>query len=210
MFGRHFHDSLRRLRLLALEADLFGEKVAKIMQPFIDEWRPVSIPNRKDSPIPSSPEFMLSAPALTDLAARLRVIGMNLNKSGKKGIDYHNAFQRQIAALAPTFDCRGWTESTALFDDPEMAAEEPPVQLTGRVDIVWARRRIPVVVFEIDSTVKPRSLQKLKAAAAAHKLWVYFGRDLWAFRTFLQKNDPTREITPVIVPRTFVPSFEDR
>jgi len=66
-----------------------------------------------------------------------------------------------------------------------------------------------VAVFEIDSAVKPRSFQKLKEAAAAHKLWVYFGGDVWGFRTFLQKYDAGREIVPVIVPRTFVPSFED-
>jgi hypothetical protein len=38
---------------------------------------------------------------------------------------------------------------------------------------------------------------------------VYFGKDIWGFRTFLQKNDPAREIVPVIVPGTFIPSFED-
>ncbi len=146
--------------------------------------------------------------ALTDLSARIRVIGMNLNKQGLKGIYYHNAFQRQLAALAVTFDCRGWTESAALFDDPEEGGEAA-VQMAGRVDVIWARRRIAVAVFEIDSTVKPRSFQKLKEAAAGHKLWVYFGRDVWGFRTFLQKNDLGREIVPVIVPRTFVPSFED-
>ena len=81
--------------------------------------------------------------------------------------------------------------------------------LAGRVDVVWARSRIPVVVFEIDSTVKARSFQKLKEAAAPHKIWVYFGRDIWGFRTFLQKHDAAREILPVIVPATFIPSFSD-
>jgi hypothetical protein len=134
---------------------------------------------------------------------------MNLNKSRLKGIHYHNAFQRQLVAMAEMFDCRGWTESAALFDDPEIAGEQPPVQLSGRVDVIWARKRVPVVVFEIDSTVKARSFQKLKEAASPHKVWVYFGKDVWGFRTFLQKNDPTREIVPVIVPGTFIPSFED-
>ena len=209
MDARHHYESLRRLRLFSREADLTTEKVGKIMQPLVEEWRVVPVPNRKDTPIPMDPDLQLSAPALTDLAARIRVIGMNLNKSGLKGLHYHNAFQKQIAALAETFDCRGWTESAALFDDPERAAEEPPLQLTGRVDVIWARRRIPVAVFEIDSTAKPRSLQKLKEAAAPHKFWVYFGRDLWGFKTFLQQNDPAREVMPVIVPRTFIPSFED-
>jgi hypothetical protein len=154
------------------------------------------------------PELRLSEPALADLAARIRVIGMNLNKQGLKGIHYHNAFQRHLVGLAETFGCRGWMEAPALFDDPE-TLEEVPIQLTGRVDVIWARQRLPVAVFEIDSTVKQRSFQKLKEAASPHKLWVYFGRDVWGFRTFLQKNDGARDVVPVIVPRTFVPSFEE-
>ena len=75
--------------------------------------------------------------------------------------------------------------------------------------MVWSRQGVPVVVMEIDSTVKARSFQKLKEAAAAHKLWIYFGRDIWGFRMFLQANDPQREIVPVLIPNTFVPSFED-
>jgi hypothetical protein len=208
MDGRHFHNSLRRLRLFAGEADLTPDKVSKLVQPFIDEWRPVVVPNLKGASAPMEPEFMLTDGAIVDLTARIRAAGMNLNKSGLKGIHYHNMFQRQLLAMAEMFDCRGWVESAALFDDPDLVAEGPPVQLSGRVDVVWTRQRLPVVVFVIDSTVKPRSFQKLKEAAAAHKVWVYFGKDIWGFRTFLQKNDPTREIVPVIVPGTFIPSFE--
>ena len=212
MDGRRFHESLRRLRLFASEAELTGEKVSKMVQPFIEEWRTVAVPNVKDVRVPMDPEFMLTQSALVDLTARIRAIGMNLNKSGMKGIQYHNAFQRQLAMLAVNFDCRGWTESAALFDDPDHvggAPEEPPLQLTGRVDVVWARQRVPVAVMEIDSTVKARSFQKLKEAAAGHKLWVYFGKDVWGFKTFLQREDPEREVVPVIVPNTFVPSFSD-
>ena len=215
MDGRHWTNSLRRLRLFAAEADLSPQKVSEMVQPFIEQWRPVKVPNLKDACVPVDPAFRLSSGALGDLAARIRVVGMNLNKSGLKGIHYHNAFQRQLVGLAEQFDCRGWTESAALFDDPDKAGfadgveEGPPVQLTGRVDVIWARARVPVAVMEIDSTVKARSFQKLKEAAAAHKVWVYFGKDVWGFRMFLQANDPGREILPVLVPQTFVPSFED-
>jgi len=89
------------------------------------------------------------------------------------------------------------------------ATSQAPAQLTGRVDVIWARHRLPVAVFEIDSTVKPRSFQKLKEAASPHKFWIYFGKDVWGFRTFLQKHDPEKEIVPIIVPRTFIPSFDD-
>lgn len=216
MDGRHYHNSLRRLRLFAGEAPLTGETVSKLVKPFIEEWRPVATPNRKAAAMdPTQTSFggppidlTLSGPARVDLAARIRVIGMTLNKQGLKGIHYHNGLQRHLAALAETFDCRGWTESAALFDDPAAGVEgEAPVQLTGRVDVIWARQRMPVAIFELDSTAKARSFQKLKEAASPHKFWVFFGKDVWGFRTFLQKNDPEREIVPVIVPRTFIPSF---
>jgi hypothetical protein len=217
MDGRHYYNSLRRLRLFAGEAELTGDKVSQIVKPFIDQWRPLPVPNVKDADVPMDADLRLSPPALTDLAARIRTIGMNLNKQGLKGIHYHNAFQRHLAMLAETFDCRGWMESAAVFDDPEVGAggaasgedEDVAARLAGRVDVIWARRRQPVVVFEIDSTVKPRSFQKLKEAASPHKVWVYFGKDVWGFRMFLQKQDPEKEIVAVIVPRTFVPSFED-
>lgn len=207
MDARGHREALRRLRQMA--AAVSPEAAGALLQPFAEAWRPLVLPNVKDGPVPMDPDLQLTGPALTDLAARIRAIGMNLNKAGLRGgggVEYHNALQRQLAALAATFDCQGWTESAALFDDPEA---QQPVQLAGRVDVVWSRRRQAVAVFEIDSTVKARSFQKLKEAAAAHKLWVYFGKDVWGFRTFLQKEDPEREVIPVIVPRTFVPRFED-
>jgi hypothetical protein len=207
MDPRQDRESLRRLRHVA--AGLTPQTVQPLLQPFVEQWRPLAVPNLKDAPVPMEPDLRLSAPTLADLAARIRAIGMNLNKTGLKGLEYHNALQRQLAALAATFDCQGWTESPALFDNPEAAEDGAEVQLAGRVDVVWSRRRLPVAVFEIDSTVKARSFQKLKEAAAAHKLWVYFGKDVWGFRTFLQREDAGKEIMPVIVPRTFVPSFED-
>jgi hypothetical protein len=209
MDPRSYRESLRRLRHAA--AGLTPEHVRPLLEPFVKAWRPLAVPNLKDTAVSMDPDLQLSTPALTDLAARIGVIGMNLNKSGLKGVEYHNALQRQLAALAATFDCQGWTESPALFDDPDSTAESAPVQLAGRVDVVWSRRRLPVAVFEVDSTVKPRSLQKLKEAAAAHRFWVYFGKDVWGFRTFLQREDPDKTIAPIIVPRTFIPNFgEDR
>ena len=195
--------------MFAGEANLTPEKVQKIVTPFIEEWKTVKVPHRKKGRPAMKPQYTLSESAITDLSARVRVIGMNLNKQGLKGIHYHTAFQKHIVALAETFDCRGWTESAALFEDPE-AAEEHAFERAGRVDAIWARNRVAVAIFEIDSTVKARSFQKLKEAEAPHKFWIYFGRDVWGFRMFLQKNDPGREITPILVPSTFVPSFTDQ
>ena len=89
----------------AAEADLSPDKVSDMVQPFIDQWRPVKVPNLKDASVPLDPAFTLSQPALGDLSARIRAVGMNLNKSGLKGIHYHNAFQKHLVALAENFDC---------------------------------------------------------------------------------------------------------
>lgn len=155
---------------------------------------------------------MLSPAALTDLAARLRVVGMNLHKQRLKGEEYRAALGRQMAALAETFDCRGWMESAemtgGLFDEPGKMGEAPE-GWRGQVDVMWSRHGAEVAVFEIGATVRARSLERLMEAGAAHRFWVYFGRDLWSFRAFLQKNDPERRITPVVIPQTFVPSFSD-
>lgn len=138
---------------------------------------------------------------------RIKAIGMNLVKARLAGLRFHNEFQRHICQLAGQFDCRGWTESAATFMDPEV----PDVAATthGRIDVIWAVNRLPLAVFEVDSTVKLRSFQKLKEAAAPHKFWIYFGKDVWGFKTLLLRDDLQREITPVIIPNTFTPSFGD-
>jgi len=148
-------------------------------------------------------ELMLTESAMSDLAARIRVMGMNLNRLAVKGEEYSARLRRQLAGMAEMFDCQLRRDEEWLFDD---------VGVPGGGDVIWVRKGKgggAVVVFEIDATVKVRSFQKLKAATALHKVWIYCGRDVWGFRTFLQKNDPGREIMPVIVPTTFVPSFED-
>ena len=73
------------------------------------------------------------------------------------------------------------------------------------MDVVWAAARRPVVLFEIDRTVKRASLSKLHRAAADHKYWIYFGPDVWDFKTSLRRWDPHRTSHPIIIPATFTP-----
>src|SRR5881392_1456781 len=105
MNARDYHESMRRLKFVASQSDLTSEKIQPLLQPFVEAWRPVAVPNVKDGPVAADPDLVLSPPALVDLVARIRAIGMNLNKSGLKGVNYHNALQRHVAALAATFDC---------------------------------------------------------------------------------------------------------
>ena len=203
---RNYYENLKRLKAMALETDLTGDQVSKLIGPFIDEWRTVATPNRADGT--AMPTILLFNPnRLQDIAVRVKTIGMNLVKARLGGIRFHNAFQLHVCTLAGHFDCHGWTESAATFMDPEVP---DPVNTTqGRIDVIWASNRIPVAIFEIDSTVKLRSFQKLKEAAAPHKFWVYFGKDVWGFKSLLLKEDPEREIVPIIIPNSFTPSFGD-
>ena len=98
MDGRHYRENIRRLRLFAGEGELTGEKASRLLQRFAAEWRKVPVPNRKEAAISMDPAYRLSEPAVQDLKTRIRVIGMNLNKSGLKGLAYHNMVQRQIVA----------------------------------------------------------------------------------------------------------------
>lgn len=205
---RDFYENLRRLRAMAREAALSGEEVSKLIEPFIEEWRTVPTPNRADADGAAMTTMLLLSPNhVQDVVARVKAIGMNLVKARLGGIRFHNAFQLHVCTLAGHFDCHGWTESAATFMDPDVP--DPVMTTQGRIDVIWAFNRIPVAIFEIDSTVKLRSFQKLKEAASPHKFWVYFGKDVWGFKSLLMKADPEREITPIIIPNTFTPSFGD-
>ena len=153
------------------------------------------------------PAGIFTPTRLQDIVVRVKTIGMNLVKARLTGIRFHNAFQIHVAHLAGQFDVRGWTESAATFMDPD----EPEATTTsqGRIDVVWARMRRPVAIFEIDSTVKLRSFAKLREGLSPHKFWIYFGKDVWGFKSLLLERDPGREIVPIIIPNTFTPSFSD-
>lgn len=206
MDNRHFYENLKRLKAMARETGVSGEEVSKLIGPFIEEWRTVATPNRADGT--GMPTTLLFTPSrLGDIGVRVRTIGMNLVKARLEGFRFHNAFQLHVCQLAGHFDCHGWTESAATFMDPDVP--EPVNTTQGRIDVIWASNRVPVAIFEIDSTVKLRSFQKLKEAASPHKFWVYFGKDVWGFKSLLLKADPEREIVPIVIPNSFTPSFGD-
>ena len=46
----------------------------------------------------------------------------------------------------------------------------------GRLDVVWIHNRLPVVAFEIDSSFRRKSIQKLLTVKAELRFWVYYGR----------------------------------
>ena len=183
---------LHRLKLVAAEYRFAPARVGALIQPFIDQYKNPRLSKRRDA---GAATRHAEAEAI---AAAIRDTGEALHRRGVRGLSYHNTLQRAVAALAGHFGCRGFVECAAAYD----VDEDAPV---GRMDVVWAQGRRPTVLFEIDSTAKLVSVKKLLTAAAPHKFWVYFGRDVWAFKTCLRKHDLRGEVMPIIVPHTWAP-----
>lgn len=45
----------------------------------------------------------------------------------------------------------------------------------GRIDIVWLSGLMPVAAFEVDSSLRKKSLLKLLAHPAMYRIWIYYG-----------------------------------
>ncbi len=179
---------------------------------FIDRWLPVSIPVEPTDAATGHP-----APHCfsgEQLRARILDATQAVRRSGQKGLALHNAIQRRVAAMGMEFGFRGVLESAICL--PVRGGSGGAVECGNhgaasgtrrcRVDVAWALRRDVAAVFEIDSTVKAHSFDKLMAAAAPFKCWIYFGPNRWAFKEFVRRNDPVGEILSVAAPHGFTPS----
>lgn len=163
-----------------------------LIQPFIDKYKNLRLEPRESEAQPAAVH-----PAHAQIVADVRAIGHRLKRQGLKGIGYHNGFCRAVAALAEAYDYRGFNECGAEY--------ELDGHVDGRMDVVWAQHRRPVILFEIDSTVKHASVRKLLTCAAAHRYWIYFGDDLWRFRTDLARWDAQKEIAAITIPVAWKP-----
>lgn len=192
---REEYARMQRLRGMARQCPVEPGQAAAMIQPFIDKYKNLQL-ERKGAGGRAGPH-----PEHARLVAALRTMGAGQHRAGLKGLRFHNTFQRTLAALGAEFGYRGFIECLARYDLPEEAV------CPGRMDVVWADSRVPRVLFEIDRTVKPVSLQKLQQADAPHKYWIYFGPDVWTFKVSVKRWDPSGEIVPVVIPPTFAPRF---
>lgn len=189
-FSQFEHAWVRRM---AGEMRSFNScKTEQIIQPFIDKYKSIYLEHRQTA-TSSGGTHRAHAQIVSDI----REIGHRLKRQGLRGIAYHNGFCRAVATLAEAYDYRGFNECGAEYD--------LGVRIDGRVDVVWAQQRTPVILFEIDSTVKRASVQKLLTCEAPHRYWIYFGSDLWRFRTDLAAWDTAKDILPIIIPVAYKP-----
>lgn len=188
----HFQH-LRQLRSIATAAGVPSEP-AHSLRPFTQHYAPLPL-TRAAEPQATFPPHTQHAQIVSDVQAA----ALALQRRGIKGLCFHNQFQRQLAERAPAYHLRGFTECAVTYH----AADRP---CDGRMDVVWADpQRIPTVLFEIDSTVKAASLEKLLLASAPFKYWVYFGPDVWKFKTFLAKADLRGSVRPIVISRFWTP-----
>lgn len=196
--ARHLQYEYAWMRRMAGEMRTAGVARADILiQPFIDKYKNLRLEARQSVADPCERHA-----AHDQIVADVRAIGHRLKRQGLKGINYHNGFCRAVAALGEAYGYRGFNECGAEY--------ELDGRVDGRVDAVWAHERRPVVLFEIDSTVKHASVQKLLTCEAAHRYWIYFGDDLWRLRTDLAKWDAKKEIAAITIPVAWKPGESTR
>ena len=73
----------------------------------------------------------------------------------------------------------------------------------GYVDVIWAtgfgKRGVPVAAFEIDSSLRKKSVEKLLAVDAPFRFWLYYGKK--GADLLLEESDLEGLITLVNVKR---------
>ncbi|KKH46862.1 hypothetical protein [Methanosarcina sp. 1.H.A.2.2] len=110
-------------------------------------------------------------------------------------IEFHNRLQEEISYLAAKYYLYGIKEYQ-IEDFKEKGWD-------GFIDVVWAtgfgKREIPVVAFEIDSSLRKKSVEKLLAVEAPFRFWVYYGKK--EAYPLLEKEDPEGLITLINVER---------
>ena len=97
---------------------------------------------------------------------RIQGIAAKLIPEIKVPLDFHNTLQRRVADMASQFGFMGVREY------PVYNAE---VGVEGLADVAWMAKKRLTAVFEIDSSPRMKSVQKLIALDAPFRFWVYYG-----------------------------------
>ena len=97
--------------------------------------------------------------------------------------DFHAAMQRAIARMARGFGLRGNVEYPVTTHGGRR----------GLVDVVWLSDLRPVAAFEIDGSLRRKSIDKLLTLQAPFRFWVYYGAKEAVF-SFVQDADPNGRI----------------
>lgn len=113
-------------------------------------------------------------------------------------LEFHGVLQKNLLELAPDFCCYREKEHPI-----------PNVQSngrSGRIDVAWwtLADRDLLAVFEIDSTVRTKSLRKILHANCPYRFWVYYGKR--GIKDLIETLDTEHKITII----DFSIAFEKR
>ena len=117
---------------------------------------------------------------------------------GIKSIYFHEELKRKIALLGNQLGFFSVFEKDFWFDCPKLMKRRK-----GKLDIVWEKNHRIVCIFEIDSTRKIHSINKLLNCLSEYKFWIYYGRKNAIYS--LRKIDSSQQIHLIRLE-----SFKDR
>jgi hypothetical protein len=101
-------------------------------------------------------------------------------------INFHEALKKSICSLAPSYGYRGLCE----YRLPKYHRKDSAHQ--GFVDIVWFKKASPIIVFEIDSSLHKKSIDKLLFTYNSICFWINYGKK--EPYIFLKERDPEQRI----------------
>jgi hypothetical protein len=78
---------------------------------------------------------------------------------------FHSILKRKVARLARKFGLGRCSEYPVTRSDGKL----------GLIDVVWLSASRPVAAFEIDSSLRRKSIDKLLALEVPFRFWVYYG-----------------------------------
>jgi hypothetical protein len=147
--------------------------------------------------------LIIDADQLREIVVRLkndvvRELTRNRKEKMVDKLEFHGALQKKLLELAPDFCCYGEKEHPI-----------PNVQSngrSGRIDVAWwtLADRDLLAVFEIDSTVRTKSLRKILHANCPYRFWVYYGKR--GIKDLIETLDTEHKITII----DFSIAFEKR
>ena len=97
----------------------------------------------------------------------IKCVSEEISQKSVSRRQFHNAMQQRIIKLANSFNLKSLSE----YRVNNIRANGKG----GRIDVVWLADLRPVTVFEIDSAIRIKSIEKLLAVKVPFRFWVYYG-----------------------------------
>lgn len=112
----------------------------------------------------------------------LEIYEVNKNKP-RTNSEKHNGVQNEICNLAEKYGYTWWKEYSCIYSEVKK----------GFIDVVWCKDNVPMIAIEIDSSVRPKSVEKL-LSFNGERIWVYYGEDKNKCKRTVKKLDKNKTI----------------